>query len=377
MATLAPLHQSAAQQSCASVLAQGTFQTTKYRENDYFRRIIYSRFLQSTYQSSKTDKDAGFGVPVGEIVIGGDYSEETYNTKKSQIDRTYLNDVTSTREIDFALSTGDSTIVNAWKACMKNAGGGPQIRLEVLSPTEARAVVSFFSATGTRMRLTNDVDIPAGARVTNNRACLRRGTSVDAGTECIATITLPRATTTWSPAIRTQNNGSAAAYLPARVTLTRESRPYHFVQGCEQFGRGGANDGSEACRANREWRWVHHGEWNNTHVETLPDELISQGWTFDPKTASAPLVEIFRYSPSGMSWCRDARFSADTYHFSYGYYAIGRWKGNDRNAVVTCVMNPQINITRERFIPQVSPSAAVSALMAAPVNAALLTRIDP
>jgi hypothetical protein len=71
-----------AQDQCSDVLRNGTFQTANYRDNSYFQQIIYSRFVRSTYESSKTDRAGGFNIPVGEIVLGANYSRGDYDQKK-------------------------------------------------------------------------------------------------------------------------------------------------------------------------------------------------------------------------------------------------------------------------------------------------------
>jgi len=84
-----------AQDRCNDVLQNGTFQTSRFLDSSYFQQIVWSKFLRSSFQSSKTDRSGGLSVPVGELFLGANYSEEQYNSKKSQMQSEYFNQITA------------------------------------------------------------------------------------------------------------------------------------------------------------------------------------------------------------------------------------------------------------------------------------------
>ncbi|MFS2215756.1 hypothetical protein ACCD08_14740 [Telluria sp. Tellsp104] len=348
----------AQQDRCASVLQEGIFQTANYRSNDYFKQIIYSRFLRSSYQSSKTDKGLGFGVPVGEIIMGGNYSEAEYNQKKAQLQSEYLNTITQTREIDVALSSGDTEVLKSWTTCMKNGSGGPTLTLAVLSPTEVQITVGFLSAPGSSMQLSESVAVPEGAEIVSGKNCLKNRTVIQAGASCIASVKLPSATTTWSPAVQTKKNGSAAAYLPARIELISEVRPYQLPNDCANLSENYTQELAQLC-PHRLYHRIAQMEIKPAFTVTIPEALLIEGWYFDTASSRADLVVHYRRSPSGMSWCSDPWQRPTQYAFSYGYYAIGRWSGNDKSSVLVCSMTPQINLARQRWMPKKTISATL------------------
>lgn len=131
--------------------------------------------MKSTYQSSRTDRGGGFGVPIGEIVLGSNYTEAQYNAKKSEIQSEYFNQVNASREIDIALMSGDDAILEAWTDCMRAKGGGITARFDPVSPTEVFMHVEYFNQGPVNQdRLREDVVLPAGVTVVAGRDCLKK-----------------------------------------------------------------------------------------------------------------------------------------------------------------------------------------------------------
>lgn len=338
-------------QGCADVLKSGIFQTGQYRENSYFQQIIVSRFLRSSYQSAKNDKAAGFGVPLGEAVMGrADFSESDYNQKKSQLQSSFSNTITAARELDVAVASGDPTIVNAWRDCMKGAGG-PALRFDIQSPTEAFLKMEFFSAPGTETSLTTDINLPSGFEALSGGECLKAGRKLKAGTSCEVALKAPSATATAIIAANTEH-GSPRAYLPARMQWVREVKPFRFAADCN-LGMDPTPEERTRC-ADRLWVRAHQQTITPAYTVSLTDKQIDEGWSFDPASATAPVSYIHRYSPSGMSWCNkdNTNNTASATTFTYTYEALARTSGHDKASVLVCTVNPSINMVRERYVPQ-------------------------
>jgi hypothetical protein len=339
------------QESCSDVLKDGTFQQSRFRENDYFKQIIYSRFLRSTYATSKSDTAAGFGAPVGELVMGtGNYSESEYDARKDQIQRTFLNVVTESREIDVALMSGDTAVLNAWKECMIRKGGGVSLRFEAASPTDAFAILEFYSAPGTSARLASNIAVPKGTTVTSGGECLKKNTLLTAGSTCAATIVLPNARATWLSAVNVKGGSAFVAYLAPRLTLRSETRAFNFTPNCSSAVLGMSPSATELVRC-ADRLWTHSYRQSPDHMPSntvrVPDNLLQDGWLFDPKTAKAELVTIDRYSPSGMSSCRSSKSEPTTLSFTYGYWNHSESHGHDGWSQIYCMMEPSIFLRRD------------------------------
>lgn len=320
---------------CSDVLRDGTFQTSSYRENSYFQQIIWSRFLSSSFQQSKTDRALGFGVPVGEIVLGGDYNEATFNQKKADIRREMSSTVTAANEIDVALASGDQAIVGAWSQCMSQRGGYVSLRMTPISATQAFAAISWSpglagSHTGVEATtLEEDFQLPEGMTFSAGAQCFRAGRVLRAN-PCRATINLPSAKSDLALSVNAEH-GSAEAYLPPRMVLIRETRPF-IVQPAHRLNR----------TAFREEKRVA-GE------ITLTTEEIEAGWRLNPASASVR-VEIINEG----HWvhdCNQPKWEADLYSFRYDYRMFASQRNSpERNISIHCQVHPSINMSRDRWV---------------------------
>lgn len=312
---------------CKDILSHGTFQTSRYRENNYFLQIIYSRFMSSTYEQSKNDKSLGFGVPVGEIVLGGNYDESQFNQKKEAIKKTNLNIIQSSQEIDVALASGDPTIVSAWSGCIKDVNkGGISLRFAPRSAREVVATVEWFQAAGiNRTRLSETIPLPRGARFSQGATCFRRGTIITNGVPCKAVIIFPDATITMT-AVANTPNGSTEAYLAARTKLQRFTQPRR----------------SELKESAYRQFKQPNGKMELTQKE------IDEGWSFDQSSAQTKLtIEYYKY---WTNYCNAERKGGDLYNFTFGFNIEGQTRGKGRNSSIGCRMDASINMVRDLWV---------------------------
>lgn len=326
---------------CADVLRDGTFQWSQVKDNSYFQQIVWSRFLRSTFESSKTDRGGGFGIPVGEIVLGGNYSEAQYNAKKQQIQSEYFNQVTSSREIDVALSSGDPEIVGAWSRCMSERSGGLSIRFDPVSATDVFLILEYrIQGSQSYDTLDQAIALPAGVQVVDGAQCLQRRRRINAGNPCTATLRFASALTTAAVVVNGRSSGDRA-WLPARITLAREVKPYAFqpAQRLEEY----ANKRTATPRA----------------TVTLTPQEISQGWAFDTATAQLNLYVVS--VNNSRNRCFDEVNSATPYSYTYGYtiYAGNRRR---RDGHIHCAANPVIMMKRDVWVAE-GPSVQSESLM--------------
>lgn len=315
---------------CRDILKEGVFQQSTFRENAFFQQIIYSRFLSSTYEQSKTDNAFGFGVPVGEMVLGGNYSEQAYKEKKADIQRVFSNNTTAVREVDVALSTGDERVVSAWSNCMRTKGGGLSLRFEAVSPTEVVATLEWFPTAGiTETVIDEPLVLPEGARITSGPRCVRTGKRLVASKPCYTTIRLPSATTTIVATIGSRN-GSARAFLPPRIMLKRDVQRYVFTKA-----------DSLVTFAKKQTLYPQH-------EVALSKKEIDEGWRFDPASWRITLDNSLSCGTNGS---KDLQSEVTLYTVSYRFTVWAASTGPYRDCVGAGRVHPSIMLVRERWVP--------------------------
>ena len=339
------------QDQCSDVLNNGTFETassvTKIAED----QLIISRFIQSNYQTSKSNKDLGFGVPVGEVVMGSlNYSENDYKLKKAQLQKEFSWAYSRDEEISVAVSTGDKAITSAWLECMKGRKGGLVAYFEILSAKEATLTVEFLSAANTSTRLKNTVELPVGVTVGEKR-CISKWTKITSEEPCVTTVQLASATDTWNLALNS-GSGSAKTYLPPRVKVVAESKIYPFPEDClirEKNLVIGSRCDHQAYTENFGGQHDHRVI---TKVYNMPQDLWNDGWQFKPSTGRVSVVTHLRVSKSNMSFCQNAKVDeVSPARFVYQFNLDANRKEQKKNTLLRCTMEPSIEIYRHKVVP--------------------------
>ena len=323
----------AAQDQCNDVLKDGPYAHERYKDDSHFNQIVWSRFLKSTYQSAKTDRAGGFGIPVGEIVLGANFSEQQYNAKKAQIQNEYFNQITSSREIDVALMSGDTEVLNAWTSCMRNRGGGLTIRFDPVSARDVFMHIEYFNqGTRNKDKLASDIALSPDVKVISGAQCLRKGRTYVNGKECIVGLQLPGALSTMQ-VVADAENSIAKAWLPARIELNRESKPYPFVDKDRLYDRA-------RKRTSEHRRDIQ-----------LTEQQIKDGWNFDTSTARTGLHVIS--VRNGKNKCHREWSAPGPLTFSYGYHIYAgnrRHRGSGPSGHIECAMNPYILMRRDVWV---------------------------
>lgn len=315
-----------AQDFCGDILKEGIYSYSSYKEDSYYNQIIWSRFMKSNYETSKTDQNGGFGVPIGKVVFNGNYSKEEYEQKKSQIENQYFNNINSSREIDIALMSGDPEIIGAWKSCMQQRGGGISVRFEPTDPLNVFMTIQYFNqGTKNKEKLAEKVELPKGVTVTSGEKCLKKGASYVSGKACIVQLKLDNPLTTMEVVVDGKNS-SAKAWLPARIQLNKEVKPYPFDD------------------KHKLHDWAHKRTTQHRTSIVLSEEEIKQGWSFDKDSAKADLIRITVNNTRNR--CHSTFIDVSSYRLSYGYtiYAGNRRR---RDGHIECMMIPYILMRRE------------------------------
>lgn len=331
---------------CSDILANGTFGSSKIKDNSYLQQIIWSRFLNSTFQSSKTDKAGGANIPIGEVVLGANYSEEQYNAKKQQIEQSYFNQITASRELDVAVTSGDPEIIKAWSQCM-DSRGGLSVRFKPVSGSDTDVfLVIEYHRQGTKYfdTLAKDVQLPKGVVVNSGDDCLKAGKQIDLGNPCPVSLTFPDAKTTAAIVVRGEAS-SAEAWLPARIKRVREVRPFAFDD---------------------KHRLAHYFKKEAKQVsETvqLTAAEIADGWMFDASTAQTNLQITHQKRDAT---CSNEFKKVDPHTYTFGYSGSAPKHGHGKDGDANCNLNPKIMMVRDVWVPAGTGTPAAAATPTVP-----------
>lgn len=110
-------------EECSQVLRDGTKKSSNWSNNFVSTQIAYSLFQSSDMTNRQESKASEWGISYGPWSANNKRSKslnEAYNRQLSKLNINYLND---TQQVQGAISSGDSIVVDAWLACMKNKQG--------------------------------------------------------------------------------------------------------------------------------------------------------------------------------------------------------------------------------------------------------------
>ena len=93
--------------NCDSILKDGTFSHLRFGHSSSIDQILMQRFASTTYERAKSDTNLGFGVPIGEYFLNGDFSKADFEEKQKQIDSSLFYRYQKKDEMQIALSSGD------------------------------------------------------------------------------------------------------------------------------------------------------------------------------------------------------------------------------------------------------------------------------
>lgn len=336
---------------CEQVLSDPSLWTDEFRANDTIQLIVHSRFVRADYNQAANDAASGFGVPLGRTVFGGAFDANRFLLRKEYLAKAlYPYAVPAKREIDAALASGAPGVVAAWKACAR-AQGGTTIRFDPQSPRDAVAYIEYFGPAGDQATVLDDASLPDGVTAVTGSACLKAGHVLKAGQPCVMVVALPEATMPLLLALNA-SDGLTMGYLPSRVVLGTETRPFPFTPGCNLSAQSVEAERTR-CK-DRLWRAVVAKGAVARHAVAipgdLPGELIGQGWEFKNETAAIAIDVLDRFSPSNTSRCDTQFLDAKFVTFDYGY-TLRSAQEHHQDAYITCAARPQIDMVRPVWIP--------------------------
>lgn len=333
-ATLAYAGPASAQDRCADILRNGTVKLSSYSENSYVRQILVRRFMSSSFESSKTDTSAGGSVPIGEIIMGGKYSRSDYDRKKRSLQNYFKSDMTASREIEVALSSGDETIVGAWTSCMKSRNEPLIVWIEQQGPRRAVVNIEFTGGRGQGETVLNSaVRLPPGVVIESGSEYFMRGARFVAGTRRSVVLTMKDAITPVSVNIDTEA-GNAVAYLPPRLIFKRISR----LLAVDRL-RGSHKRGTVSFARTYTLYGLGDQPGNiNLTAQSFGGGPEAGSWFFDT-TAPSSLRLLTKRS----SRCERLSVNVQPGFVTYGY----RIQTKDRNATTICEVSGVLTLVNE------------------------------
>lgn len=321
-----------AQSRCAEILSQGIFNYNSVSQNDYLNQIMWARFVRTNYESSRSDSSLGFGVPVGDIVLGGNYTGSEHASALSTSERQYFNQITASREVDVALMSADPAIVSAWRDCMLDKGG-LTIRFETLSASSILMHIEFFNV-GPIVKdgLKETINLGDDVTVVQNRACIKKNYVHRVGVPCAVQLEIKNPLKVLTVALQGKQTGAATAFLAARIELLNQEKYFPFSEDDKMYRRGGNGTNSK----------------RHETVKELPQSMINEGWKFVPKSVHTGLV-IIRKKTNKDNNCHSEFANVTAHRLIYGYtmYAPDRTR---RDGVIWCTLNPSIKLARSIWI---------------------------
>lgn len=308
--------------------------STKYTHNSYLQQILWSKFLSTSYETSKTDRSGGLTVPIGEMLLGANYSEADYNDRKAQIERQNFHSLTATDSTDLAIMSGDREVLDHWLACMNGRNG---ISASFVDKTSKRVVlrIQYHSTDTTSFdRLSYNVSItPAlpASHISDPFGCLERGRVIKQNQPCDVELTMNSAFDVIT--VRAQaDRSSDEASLPRRIQLNRVPQFYSFASSDIPVSNGHNQHGTQPTFG----REIH-----------LTPAQMADGWSFDPSTAGGRVQ--LTYSHRGGE-CQNWKTSATRYSFSYSYVLWAPHRNHAHSAAATCAPEPSVQMVREVWV---------------------------
>lgn len=339
-----------------------------WKSKSYYQNLVYARFVSSTFAESKSDTSLTAPIPIGEAVMGTlNYGNSEFSQRKADIEQVRFNQVTDSRELDVAITAGDSAIVTAWSNCIANSGGGFTVRFTAVTPVLARLIIEFQAGPGESSMalgdqvLVTDADGSASAvSVLSGHNCLAKDRVYLNKTPCGAFVKIADAATPVVANLTTPAGGIVTAVLQPRLKLGAQERtPYEFAKGCrrdqlpDNVGAAGVGDQIAAWRARCPDRLyvapLRAGPVSPTHNADLSPEQIKGGWRFDGSTAQTVLMPIYGEDHRQNS-CALQPATVTPTRFTYGLTANSP---SNSNASMVCYVEPAIMLVRDKWVPGV------------------------
>lgn len=323
------------QDRCADVLSGGTMSRLEVQESDYYHMYLWSELSRMDYRTASTQRAAGGAIPIGEVVLGANFTEDDLESFRRNFRSSTIREVTQTRSRDLLLMAGDEEVLRRWSECMQARRGGLDVRFEIpdITSPEVTLVLQYYSEAAGLNEVVIDqpINLPNGVMVREGDECLRVGRVLRNLAPCRVTLNIADAMQTFAVNVNT-SQGGAGVYFPRRLVRDEEFRAFDFSREPNLSFRGNK---TQATRSN---------------VVTLYPELRQEGWRFDPDSAAFRVTQT-RTHRGGR--CQRVQSRATEMRFEYSYFINAPERNRARSAAVTCRARASIDMRRMVWTPAV------------------------
>ena len=222
--------------SCNSILRDGTMAKSDYRMRHYLRRLLHWRFSKQELEQSKRDTSFGADVPIYDILVGADFSQQEASDARRAIAESLDRDDIEQYTVHYMLASGDPVIAEAWTKCINSSKGGLFVWFSERKQNSAVLNVKFRSEENPKTTFSvASISLTAlgfgkqpSSRTLPQNVCLYVGKAFKSGDECAVEV----ATTSSGESLRLVANGRfstggntrpAVAFLPHGMKWIKSS----------------------------------------------------------------------------------------------------------------------------------------------------------
>jgi len=239
----------AANDECKDVLVNKVMNELKVTRDSYYNTTVLSTLNESSDEADKTD--AALGVVIEGIPISLSYSDA--RRIKTNLSKYYSLNAIARERSSYLLMSGQDVIVNAWRDCMRNRGGGLSVRfvpLDGKAGKQTLLIIEYYKPADSTVKalnqvLTSDVYVDPAVQVKSGGDCLKENKVFRAGDTCTVLLVTTSAWATMPIVLLTKTqqekdddaiSASYSAYLGPRAALVGVSQPWP-VTGAITTGR--------------------------------------------------------------------------------------------------------------------------------------------
>jgi hypothetical protein len=236
-------HQAFPQDECKDVLVNKVMNELKVTKDTYYNTVVLSKLNQSSDQQSSTG--VGLGVEIEGIPFSLNYSDA--RRIKANLSRYYSLNEIAQESWSYLLMSGQDVIVNAWRDCMTQKGGGMSVRFKPLDGKVGKQTLLLIeyikpalpTTKALDLKLVDDVYIDPAMEVKTGAQCLKANRVFRPGDACTvllitkdapnikpAWVTMPIVLIAETQGGEQPTTASYSAYLGPRAELVGSIQPW-------------------------------------------------------------------------------------------------------------------------------------------------------
>jgi len=220
--------------ACKDILVDGTRALSLYHTRDEYRRLLDTTLINMTYSQAKSDTSLTGTIPIGDIVLGVGFSENSFNSYKSYLQTQTSVRIDASHAVDVMLATGDQTIASAWSTCMAAKPPGFSMYFSELQATSAVLTMEWKASPGVpEVSISQDYKLPKGVTIVSGKDLMTGKVKVLAGAVHKVQFEFDSPTTTLQLTLNTKDGqkptGGDTAYVDSRLESFVQTKRHDFA----------------------------------------------------------------------------------------------------------------------------------------------------